>query len=206
MMTDRSPAPGPVIEIVPNWYAIYVRSSHEVQVANRFISRGIEHYLPQYQVEHRWKNRCTRKLDLPLFPGYIFARILRSERVRVLEVPSVLYVVGTAGRPTPLAESEIEAMRSGLQVRNALPHPFLKVGERARIRRGPLAGMEGVILRDNNSLRVVLSLDLILQSVSVEVDWDELEPASLAVAGVTGPLILASLYPEHPHQRQAAVG
>ena len=178
MMTDRSPASGPVIEMVPNWYAIYVRSSHEVQVAKRFIGRGIEHYLPQYQVEHRWKNRCTRKLDLPLFPGYIFACILRSDRVRVLEVPSVLYLVGTAGRPTPLAETEIEAMRSGLQVRNALPHPFLKVGERARIRRGALAGMEGVILRDNNSLRVVLSLDLILQSVSVEVDWDELDRSS----------------------------
>ncbi|MGB7554526.1 MAG: transcription termination/antitermination NusG family protein, partial [Candidatus Korobacteraceae bacterium] len=72
-----------------HWHAIYVRPSHEVQVAKRFSIREIESYLPQYQVEHRWKNRCTKKLDLPLFPGYIFAHISPGERVRVLEVPSV---------------------------------------------------------------------------------------------------------------------
>jgi len=174
-------------DIEQNWYAIYVRPSHEFQVAKRFSIREIDYYLPQYQVEHRWKNRCSKKLDLPMFPGYIFAHIAHRERVRVLEVPSVLSVVGTAGRPTALADSEIEAMRSGLQARNALPHPFLKMGERARIRRGALTGIEGVILRDKNSLRVVISLDLIMQSVSFEVDWDELEPVAASLP-VMGPL------------------
>lgn len=143
--------------------------------------REIESYLPQYQVEHRWKNRCTKKLDLPLFPGYIFAHISPTDRVRVLEVPSVLFLVGTANRPTPLPDGEIDALRAGLAARNALPHPFLKVGERARIRRGALAGLEGVVLRGKNSLRVVISLDLIMQSVAVEVDWDELEAVTLSV-------------------------
>jgi transcription antitermination factor NusG len=92
---------------VRHWHAIYVRPSHEAQVAKRFSVREIESYLPQYQVEHRWKNRCTRKLQLPLFPGYIFARISAAERVHVLEVPSVLFVVGKAGRPTPLPDADI---------------------------------------------------------------------------------------------------
>ncbi len=164
-----------------HWYAIYVRPSHEAQVAKRFSIREIESYLPQYQVEHHWKNRCTKKLDLPLFPGYIFAHILPSERVRVLQVPSVLFLVGNANRPTPLPDCEVDVLRAGLADRNALPHPFLQVGERARIRRGALAGLEGVLLRSKNSLRVVISLDLIMQSIAVEIDWDELEPVALAV-------------------------
>ena len=165
-----------------HWYAVYVRPSHEAQVAKRFCTREIENYLPQYQVEHRWKNRCTKKLDLPLFPGYLFAHISTAERVRVLEVPSVLALVGTANRPSPLPDDEIDALRIGLAARKALPHPFLKVGERARIRQGPLTGLEGVVLRDKNSLRVVISLDLIMQSVVVEVDWDELEPVPTVVS------------------------
>ena len=187
-MPEHNPPAGPGSPTEQNWHAIYVRPSHVAQVAKRFSVREIEYYLPQYRVEHRWKNRCTRKLDLPLFPGYIFCHITPRERVRVLEVPSVLFVVGTAGRPTPLAESEIEAMRSGLEARNAMPHPFLKVGERARIRRGALAGMDGVILRNKNSVRVVLSLDAIMQSVSVEVDWDELEPITASSAYVIRPM------------------
>lgn len=182
MTTDHNPPEFSGHETAQHWYAIYVRPSHEAQVAKRFTIREIEGYLPQYQVERRWKNRCTKKLDLPLFPGYIFAHISPTERVRVLEVPSVLFVVGTAGRPTPLADCDIDALRAGLEVRNALPHPFLNLGERARIRRGALAGMEGVVLRSKNSLRVVISLDLIMQSVAVEVDWDELEPVTPAVA------------------------
>lgn len=179
-------------EAAKHWYAIYVRPSHEAQVAKRLSIRKIESYLPQYQVEHRWKNRCTRKLDLPLFPGYIFAHISPTNRVRVLEVPSVLFLVGNANRPTPLPDCEIDALRAGLAARNALPHPFLKVGERARILRGVLAGLEGVLLRSKNSLRVVISLDLIMQSVAVEVDWDELEPAALAVDCAPGQLSRAA--------------
>ncbi len=186
MIADRNLATTFCHETAKHWYAIYVRPSHEAQVAKRFSNREIESYLPQYQVEHRWKNRCTKKLDLPLFPGYIFAHISPAERVRVLEVPSVLFLVGTGNRPTPLPDCEFDALRAGLAARKALPHAFLKVGERARIRRGALAGLEGVVLRSKNSLRVVISLDLIMQSVVVEVDWDELEPVALAVDYASG--------------------
>lgn len=165
-------------ETTRNWYAVYVRPSHEAQVAKHFNVREIESYLPRYQVQHRWKNRCTRKLDLPLFPGYIFARMSPTERVRALGVTSVLYLVGTGGRPTALPDSEIDVLRAGLHARNPEPHPFLKIGNRVRIRRGPLAGMEGVVVRGENSLRVVISLELIMQAVAVEVDYDDLEPVT----------------------------
>lgn len=159
-----------------HWYAVYTRPSHEAQVARHLAVRSVEAYLPQYQVVHRWKNRCTKTLNLPLFPSYVFAHVARSERVRVLEVPGVCFLVGTAGTPTPLPEADIEMLRAGLQARKAQPHPYLKAGERVRIRRGAMAGMEGIVIRSKNSLRVVISLDLIQQSVAVEVDWHELEP------------------------------
>jgi transcription antitermination factor NusG len=162
-----------------HWHAIYVRPSHEAQVAKRFNAREIENYLPKYAVEHRWKNRCVAKLDMPLFPGYIFARISNNERARVLNVPSVVFFVGTAGRPTPLRDNEIDALRAGLTTRNAEPHPFLKEGERARIKHGALGGMEGVVIRLKNSVRVVISLDLIMRSVAVEVDLHDLEPVEV---------------------------
>jgi transcription antitermination factor NusG len=138
--------------------------------------RGIESYLPEYQVVHRWKNRCTKRLELPLFPGYIFVHIAPGERVRVLEVPGVLLLVGKAGTPVPLPDSDMEALREGLHARKARPHPYLNVGERARIKSGALAGLEGVITRSNNSLRVIISMELLMQSVAVEVEWGELEP------------------------------
>jgi len=106
----------------------------------------------------------------------------RSERVRVLEVPGVLTVVGGPGRqPAPLPEAEIEALRAGLHLRRAEPHPLLTAGQRARIRSGALAGMEGVVVRQKGSLRVVLTVNLILQSVAVEVDGSELEPMDSSV-------------------------
>jgi len=160
------------------WHAIYVRPSHEAQVGKRFNVRDIESYLPQYRVERRWKNRCVAKLELPLFPGYIFARFSNAERVRVLEVPSVLFLVGTAGRPTPLADSDVDALRAGLHLRNARPHSFLNVGQRVRIKRGALAGMEGVVDHRKNGTRVVINLDFIMRSVAVDANWDDLEPAA----------------------------
>ena len=138
--------------------------------------RGIEHYLPLYQTQRRWSDGSKVTLDLPLFPGYLFVHIDRSERVPVLQVPGVLRVVGGTGRqPASLPDAEINALRAGLSLRNAEPHPLLTVGQRARIRSGALAGMEGVVVRRKNSLRVVLTMDLIQQSVAVEVNETELE-------------------------------
>jgi transcription antitermination factor NusG len=158
------------------WFAVYTNSRHEKRVDQHLSLRKIEHYLPVYRVQHKWSNGLKVTLDLPLFPGYIFVRIQRAERVRVLEIPGVLAIVGgTGGEPAPLPEEEIEALRIGLPLRRVEPHPLLKVGQRARIRSGAFEGMEGVVVRKKNSFRVVLTLDAIMQSFAVEVDGKELE-------------------------------
>jgi transcription antitermination factor NusG len=167
----------PEKQFEPKWFAVYTSPRHEKRVDQYLSLREFEHYLPLYHPRRRWSDGTTVTLDLPLFPGYIFVRIDRSERVRVLEVPGVLTIVGGPGRqPAPLPEAEIEALRAGLHLRRAEPHPLLTAGQRARIRSGALAGMEGVVVRQKGSLRVVLTVNLILQSVAVEVDGAELEP------------------------------
>jgi transcription antitermination factor NusG len=179
---DNLPANGHGADAQPEkppslyWFAVYTSPRHEKRVSQYLTQRAIEHYLPLYQVRRKWRNGATETLDLPLFPGYLFVRIDHSERVRVLESPGVLsFVGGTGGKPASLPETEIDALRSGLSLRHAEPHPLLTVGQRARILSGALAGMEGVVVRKKNSLRVVLTMDMIMQSVSVEVDGSELE-------------------------------
>ena len=160
-----------------NWCALYTTARHEKRVAQHLESRGIEHFLPLYRTPRRWNDGSKVVLDLPLFPSYLFVRMRRNERGRVLEVPGALSVVaGTGKEAAVLADSEVDALRSGLAERRAQPHPLLIAGQRGRIRSGPLAGMQGVILRTKSNLRVVLTLEMIMQSVSVEVGLDEVEP------------------------------
>jgi len=164
------------VPCMPKWFAAYTTPRHEKRVGQHLEMRQIEHFLPLYRTHRKWSDGSRVTLDLPLFPSYIFVRIQRAQRVRVLEVPGVLaFVGGTGGEPAWLPASEIDALRSGLSLRNAQPHPLLKVGQRARIRSGAFAGMEGVVQRMKYSYRVVLTLDSIMQSFAVEVDGEELE-------------------------------
>lgn len=107
------------------------------------------------------------------------------ERVRILEVPGVLSLVGFGRTLAPLPDFEIEALRAGLGRRKIEPHPYLVIGERVRIKAGPMAGMEGVLIRKKNNFRVVLALDVIMQCVAVEVDAADLEPAAKSFGRVT---------------------
>ena len=160
-----------------NWFAVYTSSHHEKRVASYFAQREIQFFLPLYTTRHGWKNRCDTKLELPLFPNYLFVRIGRHERVRVLEVPGVSSLVGFGRTPEPLPDFEIEALRSGLGKGKIEPHPFLVIGERVRIKRGPMTGMEGVLLRKKNNFRVVLALDVIMKCIAVEVAAEDVEAA-----------------------------
>jgi len=160
------------------WFAVYTSPNHEKRVTAQFGLRGIESYLPLYRAKRRWKNGCTVTLELPLFPGYVFVHITADQRVRVLAVPSVLWIVGNGREPLPLPDVEIESLRAGLSGRGAQPHPYLTQGHRARICCGPLLGWEGVVLwtkGESRRVRVVLALDSIMKSVAVEVDAEELE-------------------------------
>jgi transcription antitermination factor NusG len=160
----------------PRWYAAYTSANHEKRVAAQLGVRQVECFLPLYASVRRWKDRRVR-LELPLFPGYVFVRLALPDRLRVLQVPGVARLVGFNGLPSPLPDSEIEALKAGLAsgVR-AEPHPYLTVGRRVRVKAGPLAGAEGVLARKKNGTRFVISLDLIMRSVTVDVDALELEP------------------------------
>ncbi len=176
----------PDLQFEPKWFAVYTISRHEKRVAQHLTQREIEYYLPLYRSQRKWNDGSRVTLDLPLFPGYLFVRIKRTERVRVLDVPGALAIVGGMGRePVALPDDAIEALRIGLHLRKAEPHPFLTVGQRARIRSGALAGMEGVVVRMKNSFRVILTLEHIQRSIAVEVSGDDLEPVgSRALSGV----------------------
>jgi transcription antitermination factor NusG len=111
------------------------------------------------------------KLQLPLFPGYVFVRLALRDRLRVLQVPGVAWLVGFRGAPTPLADEEIQSLRSALvKGLRAEPHPYLRVGRPVRIMTGPLAGREGILKRWKGNFRVLLSIELIQRSILVDVD------------------------------------
>jgi transcription antitermination factor NusG len=160
-----------------NWFAVYTTSRHEKRVARNLGQRQIEHFLPIYRTQHTWKDGTRVMLDLPLFPGYVFVRIDLHDRVGVLEVPGVVSMIGTAKQPAPLPELEVEALRAGLDPTKAEPHPLLTVGQRVRITRGALAGVEGIVVRKKSGLQVVLTLSLLMQSIAIEVSGDDVESA-----------------------------
>jgi transcription antitermination factor NusG len=177
----------PETQLEPKWFAVYTMPRHEKRVQQYLNERDVEHYLPLYRSQRMWSDGSRVTLDLPLFPGYLFVNIKRNERVRVLGVPGVLTIVGGVGRePASLPDAEIKALRSGLHLRHAEPHCLMTIGQRARIRSGAFAGMTGVVIRMKGSLRVVLTLDLIMRSIAVEVDareLDLLDPKSPALPG-----------------------
>jgi transcriptional antiterminator NusG len=157
------------------WHAAYTITRHEKRVFTQLKEKEIDVFLPLCRVVHRWKNRTTVTVELPLFPSYLFVRVPRRRRVEVLSTPGVVSLVGSPSEPWPLSDFEIETLRTGLDHRNAQPHPYLLVGERARIRKGPLSGIEGVLVSIKNSLRVVLTINEIAHSFSVEVGSDDIE-------------------------------
>lgn len=161
-----------------SWFAVFTKSHHEKKAAEYFQQQQVDHFLPLYSEVHQWTNRRRVAVQLPLFPNYIFVRIGWPERGRVLRVPGVLSIVGTGSGATSLSDFEIESLRSGLPYRAFRPHPLLTVGSRVRIKVGALEGMEGIMVREKNNLRVVMTVALINQSVAVEVDACDIEPIS----------------------------
>ena len=158
------------------WYALQTRPRHEKRVAQELRARKIEEFLPVHRCRNRWKNGVTADVELPLFPCYLFVKVPLRERVRLLQLPGVIGFAVNSARPTALAERDIDSLRTLSSICSAEPHPFLKLGDRVRIMAGPLADMEGILVRRKNLLRVVLSLDFLLRSVAVEVSEFDIEP------------------------------
>jgi transcription antitermination factor NusG len=159
----------------PRWYAAYTSANHEKRVALQLGQRSVEHFLPLYDSVRRWKDR-KMQLQLPFFPGYVFVRLALRDRLQVLQVPGVAKLVGFNGLPSALPDSEIEAIQVCLARKASLePHPYVKVGRRVRVKAGPLEGLEGIVIRKRNRLRLIISLDLIHRSAAVEVEVADLE-------------------------------
>ena len=175
------PRPGVVLPadcLELRWYAAYTCANHEKRVREQLEQRSVESFLPVYEAVRRWKDR-RMQLQLPLFPGYVFVRMALVDRLRVLQVPSVVRLVGFNGHLSALHDEEIEGLKKGLAggVR-AEPHPFLTVGRRVRLKSGPLAGMQGILLRRKGNFRVVISIDLIQRAVAVDAEAADVEPLS----------------------------
>ena len=152
------------------WYVLYTRHQHEKTVAQILTSKGFEILLPLYSTARQWKDR-TKLISLPLFPCYVFLRGGLERRLAVMTTPGVHAIVSTAGQPTPIPHSEIEAIRrvveGGVRVE---PHPFLTCGEWVRVKCGPLMGIQGILVRKKNLYRLVLSVEILGKAASVEVD------------------------------------
>jgi transcription antitermination factor NusG len=154
---------------MPNWFALRVRPKHEKAVATNLSKLGFDDYVPLKKVRRRWSDRI-KELDEPLFPGYIFCSFTYSDRLRVLNLTGVESIVGSVN------DSEIEAVRALVASGKPLTHlPFLRVGQRVSIDSGPLAGIRGVVLRDESAWRVVVSVEALDRSIAVEVDREVLE-------------------------------
>jgi transcription termination/antitermination protein NusG len=167
----------PPKSIVSEWYAVYTSCRHEKRVALHLEERQIEHFLPLFSSERTWRGGSKENIHLPLFPGYLFVRIHRAQRGRVLSVPGALQIVQGVGRsPASISDATISSLRSGLAERRIEPHSLLLKGRRGLIRSGPFAGMEGVIERLKSGFRVVLTVEQINQSIAIEVAEEDIEP------------------------------
>lgn len=158
-----------------HWYAIYTRSRHEMYVKRQLDHKGISNLLPLYTKVSQWKDR-KKEIQLPLFPGYLFVRIPVLDRMAVLTTFGVVYMVGDGSAPLPVPEENIESIQAFLtQGVKCDPHPYLKVGNRVRITEGPLNGIEGILIRKKKRTLLVVSVDLIQRSVSVEIESWKIE-------------------------------
>ncbi len=160
------------------WYALKVRARGEAQIRTALERKSYETLLPTYQETRQYSDRI-KKIDAPLFPGYLFCRLDVAHRLPILTTPGVDYILGTNGEPEPLPEEEIQAIErvlgSGAVAR---PWPFLKTGSRVRVERGAFLGVEGILLSERGTDRLILSISMLQRSVSVEIDRSWIRPIS----------------------------
>jgi transcription antitermination factor NusG len=175
----REPCPAqavPHLESQERWYAAYTEARHEKKIAHQLEAREISCFLPCYRSLRRWKDR-KKLVELPLFPSYVFVHLALKDRLRVLQLPGVVQLVGARGLPEAIPDCELNSLRQGLAGKLPMePHPYLTAGRRVRVIRGAVAGLEGILLRRKQQFRFVLSIELLQRSVALEVDEADLEP------------------------------
>jgi transcription antitermination factor NusG len=174
----------PDISVLP-WWALYTRHQHEKTVAEMLSAKGFEVFLPLYQSVRHWKDR-RKVISLPLFPGYVFVRG-GQRRLQIVSTPGIHMILTHGDRDATIAEEEIDAIRRMLESSFRVePHPFLRGGDRVRVKSGTLEGIEGILIRWKGSARLVLSVDMLAQSVGVEIDAENVEPVTSRIAPTFG--------------------
>jgi transcription antitermination factor NusG len=180
-MNHNSPI-DPASGIVPatneevRWYALWTRSRHEQVVREQLEQKHVETFLPTVTRWSRWKDR-KKKIDWPLFPGYCFARFNARERLPILKCTGVVSIISFEGEPAPIPEHEIDSIRMLIDSELAYdPCPMIREGMMVEVAHGPLKGVIGRLIRKGAHARLVLSVDLIGQAVSVEVDAADVRP------------------------------
>ena len=158
------------------WYAIRTKSRHEKQVRDRLAAEGIEHLLPTVVRLSQWKDR-KKEVEVPLFSGYCFARFCWPDRLSLQKVSGVVEIVRGGAGPEPVPDHEINAIRTLM----ASPlrydtYPYLREGMMVEVKRGPLEGVRGILLRKAKRHRLVISIHLIQQAAAVEIDASEVVP------------------------------
>lgn len=160
------------------WYGVRVRPKCEVRASGELSVRGFEAFLPTRHVRRRWSDR-VKTLEVPLFPGYLFCRFQPGERGGVLDAPGVIQILGIGGTPSPVSDVEIGAIQTLVTSRLMLtPWPYLRSGQRVRIEHGPLAGVDGLVVKaEDGKPRVVVSVTLLQRSVAAEIERDWISPS-----------------------------
>ncbi|MGZ4832079.1 MAG: transcription termination/antitermination protein NusG [Terriglobales bacterium] len=164
---------------MPSWYAVQTRSRHEKLVAQELGNRGLESYLPLVSEIHRWSDR-RKAVDVPLFAGYTFVRMLATADAafKVKRTNGVVAIVGTGAFGTPIEDAQIESIRILLAAKHpVVNYPFLKLGQRVRIRGGALEGVEGILAATRGENKLVISIELIQRSLAVTINNYDIEPA-----------------------------
>ena len=158
---------------MPRWFAIRVAPRWELHTSSELCLRGLDTYLPLCRLKRQWSDRI-KVVERPLFSGYLFGRFCLDDRVRVLQVPGVKQIVGIGNSPAPICDSEIENLKALVSSGSLLaPWPYLYAGQRIRIDRGPLAGIEGFVVRaERGEPRIVVSVNLLQRSVAAEISRD----------------------------------
>jgi transcription antitermination factor NusG len=160
------------------WYAVQTRARHEKRIGEELQKRGVCVFVPTMRAAHRWSDR-TKMVEVPIFSCYVFVKVVASsaQRLEVLKTVGVFRFVSQKGEPAPIPDSEIESLRTVMA--NKLPvtaRGFLKIGQKVRIRGGALDGVEGVLTESNGARKLVISVDLLQQSVEVTVEGYAVEP------------------------------
>jgi transcriptional antiterminator NusG len=160
-----------------SWFAVHVTPQHETKVAILLEYKGYEQFLPTYKVRRNWADR-VKLIEQPLFPGYVFCRVKEAVFGLLRTTPGVIRIVGVAGRPLRVPDEEIkavyQAIQSGLDVCPFAPH--LKIGQKVLVKRGPLSGIVGKLAEVKNRSRLVISVDLTMKAIAVDIDVADVTP------------------------------